>query len=148
MTQLLVSQIINAPMDAVWPLVSDITKHSQWSPKPYSVEHKSGVKGEVGSTYLSMGFVPPAEKKHQNDVEITEIIPGSKIVFTSHDKNGYFKSTFKLEKVSQGTLVTFQHDFPKMKGIARILLPLLLPITGKRDAILRLGKLKAIAEAR
>ena len=148
MTQLLVSQIINAPMDVVWPLVSDITKHSQWSPKPYSVEHKSGMKGEAGSTYSSTGFIPPAEKNHQNDVEITEIISGSKIVFTAHDENGYFKNTFTLEKVSKGTLVTFQHDFPKMKGIARILLPLLLPITGKRDAMARLGKLKAMSEAR
>ena len=52
------------------------------------------------------------EKNHQNDVEITQIIPGSKIVFTSHDENGYFKHTCNLEKVSQGTLVTFQHDFP------------------------------------
>ena len=49
-------------------------------------------------------------------------------------------------KVSQGTLVTFQHDFPKMKGMGRILLPLLLPITGKRDAMVRLGKLKAMSE--
>lgn len=148
MTQLLVSQIINAPMDAVWPWVSDITKHSQWSPKPYSVELISGVNGAVGSKYRSTGFVPPAEKNHRNDVEITEIIPGSKIVFTAHDDNGYFKNTFKLEKVSEGTEVTFQHDFPKMKGMGRILLPLLLPLTGKKDAMVRLGKLKSKAEGR
>ena len=146
MAQLLVSQIINAPMDAVWPWVSDITKHSQWSPKPYSVELISGVNGAVGSKYRSTGFVPPVDKNHRNDVEITEIIPGSKIVFTAHDDNGYFKNTFKLENVNAGTLVTFQHDFPKMKGIGRILLPLLLPLTGKKEAMVRLGKLKAKAE--
>ena len=147
MNQILVSQIINAPMEKLWPLVSDITKHSEWSPKPYSVELISGVNGQVGSTYLSTGFVPPVEKNHRNDVEITELIPGSKIVFTAHDDNGYFKNTFNLEKVSGGTQVTFQHDFPKMKGIARILLPILLPLTGKRDAMVRLRKLKVVAEA-
>lgn len=146
MTQLLVSQLVNAPIDAVWPWVSDITKHSQWSPKPYSVELISGVNGAVGSKYRSTGFVPPAEKNHRNDVEITEVIPGSKIVFTAHDENGFFKNTFQLESVGQGTQVTFQHDFPKMKGIGRILVPLLVPLTGKRDAMVRLGKLKAKAE--
>lgn len=146
MAQLLVSQIINAPMDAVWPWVSDITKHTQWSPKSYSVELISGANGAVGSKYRSIGVVPPANKKNQNDVEITEVIPGSKIVFTAHDENGYFKNTFKLEKVNEGTEVTFQHDFPKMKGVGRILLPLLLPLTGKKEAMVRLGKLKAKAE--
>ena len=146
MAQLLVSQLINAPIDSVWPLVSDITKHSQWSPKPYSVELISGVNGAVGSKYRSTGFVPPADKNHRNDVEITEVVPGSKIVFTAHDDNGYFKNTFKLESVNQGTRVTFQHDFPRMKGMGRILLPLLLPLTGKKDAMVRLGKLKAKAE--
>lgn len=146
MTQLLVSQIINAPIDAVWPWISDITKHSQWSPKPYTVELISGENGKVGSKYRSSGWVPPAERNHRNDVEITEIIPDSKIVFTAHDENGYFKNTFKLEAVSQGTQVTFQHDFPKMKGLSRILLPILLPLVGKKDAMVRLGMLKAKAE--
>ena len=148
MAQLLVSQLINAPIDAVWPWVSDITKHSQWSPKPFSVELVSGQNGAVGSKYRSTGFIPPAEKDHKNDVEITEVVPNSKIVFTSHDRNGFFTNTFTLETVSGGTQVTFQHDFPKMVGMARILLPLLLPLTGKRDAMTRLGLLKAKAEGK
>ena len=146
MAQVIASQLINAPIDAVWPWVSDITKHSKWSPKPYSVELVSGTSGTVGSKYRSVGFVPPADKNHQNEVVLTEITPNSKVVFTAHDANGYFLNTFKLESVGQSTLVTFQHDFPKMKGPARILLPLLLPLTGKRDAGVRLGLLKARAE--
>ena len=148
MAQVLVSQLINAPIDAVWPWVSDITKHSQWSPKPYSVELVSGISGTVGSKYRSIGFVPPAEKNHQNEVVLTEIVPNTKVVFTAHDSNGYFLNTFKLETVGSGTLVTFQHDFPKMKGVARILLPILLPLTGKKDATIRLGLLKARAEGK
>jgi len=146
MAQLLVTQMINAPIDKVWPLISDITKHSKWSPKPYSVELISGINGAVGSKYRSIGFVPPAEKNHANDVEITEIVPNSKFVFNAYDANGTFKNTFKLDSVGQGTQVTFQHDFPKMKGVARVLLPILLPLTGKKDATIRLGLLKAKAE--
>ena len=148
MTQILASQLINAPIDAVWPWVSDITKHPQWSPKPYSVELVSGVNGTVGSKYRSTGFVPPADKNHQNEVVLTEIMPKSKVVFTAHDDNGYFINSYKLETVGQGTLVTFQHDFPKMKGVARILVPILVPLTGKKEAMARLGLLKAKAEGK
>lgn len=147
MAQLLVSQLINAPVDKVWPLVSDLTTHPQWSPKPYSVELVSGEGGAVGSKYRSVGFIPPAEKNHANDVEITEIVPKSKFVFRAHDANGYFNNIFTLDAVGQGTRVTFQHDFPKMKGPARFLLPILLPIFGKKDAMARMNLLKAKAEA-
>lgn len=148
MTQLVVSQLINAPVDAVWPWISDITKHSQWSPKPYSVELVSGVNGAVGSKYRSVGFVPPADKNHKNEVEITEIVPHSKIVYTAHDDNGAFINTYKLESSNGGTLVTFQHDFPRMKGAARFLVPVILPTIGKKDEKTRLGLLKAKAEGK
>lgn len=148
MTQVQVSQIINAPIDAVWPWISDIKKHSQWSPKPYSVELVSGEDGEVGSKYQSSGWVPPAEKNHRNDVELTEIVPKSKIVFMAHDDNGFYKNTFTLESVGQGTKVTFQNIFPQMKGMGRILVPILVPIFGKKDGVARLGLLKAKAEGK
>ncbi len=148
MTQILASLSINAPIDAVWPWVADITKHPQWSPKPYSVALISGVNGTVGSKYSSTGFVPPNDKNHQNEVELTELVPHSKVVFTAHDANGYFLNSYKLESVGQGTLVTFQHDFPTMKGAARILVPILVPLTGKKEALKRLGLLKAKVEGK
>jgi uncharacterized protein YndB with AHSA1/START domain len=148
MTQLLVSQLIDAPADAIWPWIADITKHSQWSPKPFEAKLTSGVNGAVGSTYSSVGFVPPAEKDHKNEVTITEVIPNSRFVFKSHDENGYFTNTFTLKSTGSGTEVTFQHDFPKMIGMGRILVPLLVPIVGKRDTKVRLGMLKNKAEGK
>jgi len=148
MTQLLVSQMIDAPADAIWPWIADITKHSQWSPKPYTGQLTAGENGTVGSKYSSVGFVPPADKNHKNEVEITQVIPNSKFVFRAHDENGYFVNTFTLQPMGSGTQVTFQHDFPKMKGAGRILLPLLLPTVGKKDAMVRLGMLKAKAEGK
>lgn len=146
MAQLLISQVINAPKDKVWPLISDLTKHSLWSPKPHKITLLSGTAGAVGSRYESVGEVPPADKNHKNEVEVTEVIPQSKFVFEAYDENGTFINTFTLETVGAGTKVTFQHDFPRMVGIGRILLPLLLPIVGKRDGMVRLGQLKALAE--
>jgi uncharacterized protein YndB with AHSA1/START domain len=146
MAQLLVSQNIDAPVEAVWPWIADITKHAQWSPKPFVAQLTSGENGAVGSTYSSVGHVPPADKNHKNEVEITQVVPHSKFVFRAHDENGYFINTFTLKPTGAGTEVTFQHDFPKMKGTGRILLPLLLPSVGKRDAMVRLGMLKSKAE--
>jgi uncharacterized protein YndB with AHSA1/START domain len=146
MAQLLVSQNIDAPVEAVWPWIADITKHAQWSPKPFVAQLTSGENGAVGSTYSSVGHVPPADKNHKNEVEITQVVPHSKFVFRAHDENGYFINTFTLKPTGAGTEVTFQHDFPKMKGAGRILLPLLLPSVGKRDAMVRLGMLKKKAE--
>jgi len=148
MAQLLVSEMINAPASTVWPWIADITKHSQWSPKPYTVQLDSGTNGAVGSKYSSVGFVPPSDKNHKNEVEVTEVVPNSKFVFRAHDENGYFINTFTLQPMGSSTQVTFQHDFPKMKGAGRILLPLLLPSVGKRDAKVRLGMLKAKAEGK
>jgi len=148
MTQLLVSQFINAPADVVWPWIADITKHSLWSPKPFEAKLTSGVIGAVGSTYSSVGFVPPAEKDHKNEVTITEVVLNRKIVFKSHDENGYFTNTFTLQSEGSGTNVTFQHDFPRMKGMGMILVPLLVPLVGKRDTKVRLGMLKAKAEGK
>ena len=124
MTQVQASQLINAPIDAVWPWIIDLTKHSQWSPKPYSVELISGMNGEVGSKYRST------------------------FVFMAHDENGFYKNSFTLESVGQSTQVTYQNVFPQMKGIGRILVPLLVPIFGKKDAMARLGLLKAKAEGK
>ena len=146
MAQLLISQVINAPVEKVWPLISDLTQHSRWSPKPHTIELVSGTAGEVGSRYQSVGEVPPADKHHKNEVEITEVTPKSKFVFEAYDENGTFVNTFTLDSIGSGTKVTFQHDFPRMVGMGRILLPLLLPIVGKRDGMVRLGLLKSLAE--
>ncbi len=148
MTQLLVSETISSPANVVWPWISDITRHGQWSPKPFEATLTSGENGSIGSTYSSIGFVPPAEKDHKNGVEVIEVITNNKFVFRAHDENGYFTNTFTLRPVGAGTLVTFQHDFPRMKGIGLILVPLLVPIVGKRDAKIRLAMLKERAEGR
>jgi hypothetical protein len=146
-TQLLVSEQINAPIEVVWPWVAQLEKHGEWSPKPFNIELVFGQLNQVGSKYRSLGFIPPAEKNHENQVEIVESIPNSRFAFKAHDANGYFENVFTLKSVAGGTEVTFHHVFPKMVGMARILLPLLLPIVGKRDAMTRLGMLKSKAEA-
>ena len=145
--ELLVSQKINAPIEAVWPWIAHLDKHSEWSPKPFKIELLQGEMNAVGSTYRSTGFIPPMEKNHENSVEITESVLNSRFVFKAHDANGYFENIWTLKSVDGGTEVTYHHKFPKMVGMGRILLPLLLPIVGKKDEMKRLGILKSKVES-
>ena len=101
----------------------------------------------VGSTYRFSGFIPPMEKNHENSVEIMESVPHTRFVFRAHDANGYFENIWTLRTVDGGTEVTYHHKFPKMVGIGRVLLPLLLPLVGKKDEMKRLGILKAKVES-
>jgi uncharacterized protein YndB with AHSA1/START domain len=54
---------IDAPPEKVWPLVGDLARQSEWSPKPYRVEWESGEPNAVGSTFRSIGWLPQ-EKEH------------------------------------------------------------------------------------
>lgn len=49
---------IKAAPEIVWPWISQLDKHPQWSPKPYRVEFVSGVPNAVGARYKSVGWVP------------------------------------------------------------------------------------------
>lgn len=140
------STTIQAPVEAVWKWVADITAHSEWSPKPYRVELVSGDLNEVGSTYRSVGWVPPNDSDHVNDVEITEVVPMSRFALTATDSSGTYTSTFSLVPEGGGTKVTFHIAFPHMTGLNAVMVPLLFPIVAKPDFRKRLALLKQKVE--
>lgn len=146
-TQDTVSATIQAPVESVWSWVADITKHADWSPKPYRVELVSGDLNAVGSRYRSVGWVPPNDGDHANDVEITEVVPMSRFALTGTDKSGTFASTFDLASVDGGTQVTFHIEFPPMKGLNAVMVPLLFPIVAKPDFRKRMELLKQKVES-
>jgi uncharacterized protein YndB with AHSA1/START domain len=141
-----VTTTIRAPLEAVWPWVADITRHAEWSPKPYRVDLVSGDLNAVGSRYRSVGWVPPNESNHANDVEITEVVPMSRFALRATDESGTFASTFDFLPVDGGTQVTFHIEFPAMKGLNAVMVPLLFPIVAKPDFRKRLGLLKRKVE--
>lgn len=138
--------VIAAPPDAVWPWIGDLAKHSEWSPKPYRVELLSGSTNEVGSTYRSVGWVPPSDSNHANDVTITESNAPTRFALTATDSNGTFSNTYDLKAVDGGTEVTYQLTFPQLKGPAAVMAPLLFPLVGKADIRKRMALLKRVVE--
>lgn len=147
MTTKAVSSIrIDAPPEAVWPWIGQIEKHAEWSPKPYTVKLVSGEPDVVGSRYRSVGWVP-GEKEHGMDVVITEVIPSQRFALRSDDQQGSFTNAFDLQRIDQGTEVTYHLAFPPMKGLAAVLVPVLFPLVGKADIRKRMKLLKAKVEA-
>ena len=146
-TQGTVSVTIQAPPEDVWPWVSDISRHGDWSPKPYRVELVSGEANAEGSHYRSVGWVPPNDGNHVNDVEITQVVPMTRFALEATDDNGTFANTFDLKPVSDGTEVTFRLVFPEMKGMAAIMVPILFPLVGKADIKKRMQLLKQAVES-
>jgi uncharacterized protein YndB with AHSA1/START domain len=142
-----VSTTIQAPLEAVWSWVADITRHGEWSPKPYRVDLVSGDLNAVGSRYRSVGWVPPNYGNHANDVEITDVVPMSRFALKATDESGTFTSTFDLLPVDGGTQVTFHIVFPPMKGLNAVMVPLLFPIVAKPDFRKRLDLLKQKIES-
>ncbi|MGB8652765.1 MAG: SRPBCC family protein [Mycobacteriales bacterium] len=137
---------IQAPPDRVWTWIGHLDKHAEWSPKPYQVELVSGQPDAVGSRYRSVGWIP-GDKHHHNDVEITEVVPAEHLVLRASEKLGTFRNTYELRPAGGGTEVTYRLEFPPLKGMSAVMVPVLFPLVGKRDIRKRMGLLKEKAEA-
>jgi uncharacterized protein YndB with AHSA1/START domain len=137
---------IPAPPERVWAWVADLTKHPEWSPKPYRVEWVSGEPNAIGSRYRSVGWIP-MDKNHENVGEIVESHPYDRFALRADDELGPFQNTFTLTPVGDATEVTFRLVFPKVKGVNAIMIPLMFPLVGKPDLRKRMQLLKIKVEA-
>jgi uncharacterized protein YndB with AHSA1/START domain len=137
---------IEATPEAVWAWVGDLSRHPDWSPHEYSVACVSGEANQVGSRYRSVGWIP-GDKNHSNDVEITEVVPHSRLVLRADDTQGAFMNTYTLTPVGASTEVTYTLVFPTMTGLNAIMVPILFPLVGKADIRKRMSLLKAKVEA-
>jgi hypothetical protein len=94
-----------------------------------------------------VGWVPPNDDNHENDVEITQVVPTTRFALDATDSSGTFANTFDLRAVDAGTEVTFLIVFPKMKGMSAIMVPILFPLVGMSDIKKRMQLLKQRVES-
>ena len=145
-TQGTFSVTVQAPPAVVWPWISQLEKHVDWSTKAYSVEWLSGEPNAVGSRYRSIGWVP-GDKHHENVGEITERVEQERFALHADDKEGLFENTYTLRQVGDATEVTFTLVFPQMKGAVALIAPILFVTSGKPDIRKRMQLLKTKVEA-
>ena len=136
---------IDTQPDAVWPWVADLSKHTDWSPKPYRIEWLEGEPNSVGSRFHSTGVIP-GDKHHENEGRVTENQPRTRFAFASSDPQGEYAHAYDLTPNGGGTDVTHRIEFVKMHGLAAVLLPPIFALSGKPQSRRRMEALKQKVE--
>ena len=135
---------INKSPAEVFAYLSDVSKHAEWSPKPYRVEGTSGPV-KVGDTFASVGTIP-GDKNHRNEVTVTECSAPTRLVLDAEEKGQHFINSFDLTPEGDGTLLTRGMDAPKPPFPISLIFPLLMATVIRPDVMKGLNNLKATLE--
>ena len=138
--------VVNRSPEEVFAYLSDFSKHADWSPTQLEVTPTSEGPTRVGSTFHTIGFLPPRDKHHENDVEVTALDPPRRLAFTAHDRGQEFKSAFTLTSVGGQTQVERVLDMPKPPGFAGVIFPLIQAMVVKPGVQKGMNLLKAKLE--
>ena len=135
---------IDRPPDVVFDYLADVSKHGEWSPKPYRVEGSTGPV-TTGDTFTSIGWLP-GDKNHRNDVTVTESSPPRRLVLDSLEKGEHFINTFELQPDGSGTRLTRTFDAPPPSFPLSLAFPLIMAAVIRPDVQKGLRNLKANLE--
>ena len=109
---------IDAPADRVWPLVANLNRQSEWSPKPYKVEWLSGEPNAVGSTFRSTGWLPQ-DKEHQMEGTVRVNEPMKTFEVVSHDEKEEWTNRYELSASGDQTTLTKVMTGPPLTGVRK-----------------------------
>jgi uncharacterized protein YndB with AHSA1/START domain len=135
---------IDRAPEVVFDYIADVSKHSEWSPKPYRVEGSTGPV-KAGDAFTSIGVIP-GDRNHRNDVTVTECTPPRRLVLDSVEKGQHFINTFELTAEGSGTRVTRTVDAPRPPFPISVVFPLIMVAFVKPDVQKGLRTLKATLE--
>jgi uncharacterized protein YndB with AHSA1/START domain len=135
---------IDRAPEVVFDYLSDVSKHAEWSPKPFRVEGSSGPV-KVGDSFASVGAVP-GDKNHRNEVSVTECTAPHRLVLDSVEKGKHFFNSFVLEPDGSGTKLTRTVDAPQPPFPVSLLFPLIMAAFIRPDVNKGLRNLKGILE--
>lgn len=138
------STTIQRPPDVVFDYLADVSRHAEWSPKPFRVDHAPG-RVHVGDTFSSIGTMP-YDKHHRNDVTVTECAAPLRLVLDALDRGEHFVNTFHLEPEGTGTRLVRTMDSPKPPFPVSLLFPLIMSAFIRPDVEKGLRTLKATLE--
>ena len=107
---------IDAKPEQVWPLVGDMGRQHEWSPKPYKVEWLSGEPNAVGSAFRSTGWLPN-DKAHdmEGTVKVADAMKTFEVV--SHDDKEEWTNRYDLAPSGSQTTVTKTMTGPALTGM-------------------------------
>jgi uncharacterized protein YndB with AHSA1/START domain len=134
---------INAPPDAVFAYIADISRHPEWGTFKMSVEKASDGAIGVGTRYKHVGRQMGAESR--DEVVVTEYEPPQRLVYESDNKDGHFRHTFELSADQAGTHVSKTFDLQKTGFLMKLFTPVIL-VLAPRQQCRDLERIKARIE--
>jgi hypothetical protein len=84
--------VVQRPQQEVFDYLTQVSRHGEWSPKPWRVEGDPGALIQ-GSKFTSYGWVP-GDKEHRNEVEVTESGTSVERTFEFPDPTGPIRMIF------------------------------------------------------
>lgn len=136
---------IARPPDVVFAYLSDVSRHGEWSPKPFRAEGTSGPV-TTGETFATVGVIP-GDKHHRNEVTVTECTPPTRLVLDSVERGEHFISTFELTPEGTATRLVRTVDAPRPGFPVSWVFPLILALVIRPDVERGLANLKRRLES-
>jgi hypothetical protein len=139
---------IIAPVEKVWPLVADVGRHGEWSPKPYQMEWTGGEPNAVGSSFRSVGWLPN-DKHHKMQGKVTVNDPMTRFeVVSSDDGTRATEWTNRYDVSSDGTTTSVVKTMsgPPGTGFGKIVFAIAFPLIVRPGVQKGMDMLKAKAE--
>lgn len=138
---------IKASPEAVFAELGDLGNHHKWSAKKYKATKTSEGPIGVGTTYDTLGWLPPKSKEYPNTVTITAYEPGKRFTFDAKDPQGpVVSSDFEITPEDGGSKVTRTNTFPKPDGFNGVMWPVVFPLLVKPAINKNLQMFKDVVE--
>jgi uncharacterized protein YndB with AHSA1/START domain len=140
---------IAASPEAVYALISDVTRMGEWSPECHTCVWKEGAPGTPGATFK--GSNKQGLMRWSTVAKVLVAEPGREFAFAT--RSGDRDSTvwrYRLEPSGTGTLVTESYEAvytPKLIAIAEKYLLRNRPEQLQQGMQATLGRIKTVAEA-
>jgi hypothetical protein len=119
----------------LWPLVSDLTKHGEWSADPLTVT------AEADGTYTSVAR--SKGKEFRARLTVLESQEPSRFAFRATDATGTYEHVLTLEPDGTGTAITREITATELSPMQAALFYAVLPIVKKPNARKALERLAA-----
>ena len=140
--------LVNAPLQAVFDYVSDLTRHPEWSQGKLKIEAVTPGPIAIGKEYVSRGEVA-VQKNRPNTVRISEYRPPHTFGFVANDPDfGDVSHVFTFTEQNGGILIERAMTISLNPLVAFLFRFLIYPLIGRPSMDKSLAMLKQKLETR
>jgi hypothetical protein len=139
MPKYIVRERSEASAETLWPLVSDLTKHGDWSSDPLTVT------AEPDGTYTSVAT--SKGKEFRATLRVTESVEPSRFAFRATDATGTYDHVITLAPDGGGTQITREVDAAELSLGQKVLFYAVVGAIKKPSAQRSLAKLAGTESA-